>query len=151
MRAWIAGILICALLPLGAASAATKLMPAEIQSTFFTGEAFTAATPGGVKFKMTFTADGKAKPGDVIQYRDAMVRKGGGIAIYPHHTAIVAEVKSKAPFQLRCWRSVRKLAGRRDGEKMRSIHAGTRPPKNDINARLSRCGRPEVKIISAPA
>jgi len=61
MRAWIAGISICALLPSGAVMAATKLMPAEIQSTFFTGEPFTAATPGGVKFKMTFTADGKAK------------------------------------------------------------------------------------------
>jgi hypothetical protein len=30
-------------------------------------------------------------------------------------------------------------------------HAGTRPPKNGINARLSLCGRFEVKIISAPA
>jgi hypothetical protein len=39
-------------------------------------------------------ADAKAKPGDVIQYRDAAFRKGGGIALFPHHTAIVAEVKS---------------------------------------------------------
>jgi hypothetical protein len=39
-------------------------------------------------------ADAKAKPGDVIQYRDAAFRKGGGIAIFPHHTAIIAEVKS---------------------------------------------------------
>jgi hypothetical protein len=61
MRARIAGILACALLPAAAASAATKLTPAEIQSTFFTGEAFNAASPSGVKFKMTFTADGKAK------------------------------------------------------------------------------------------
>jgi hypothetical protein len=61
MRAPIIGILIGALLPVGVASAATKLTPAEIQSTFFTGEAFTAASPSGVKFKMTFTADGKAK------------------------------------------------------------------------------------------
>jgi hypothetical protein len=60
MRAPIAGIVICAVLPLAGASAATKLMPAEIQSTFFTGEAFTATTPsGGVKFKMVFTPDGK--------------------------------------------------------------------------------------------
>jgi hypothetical protein len=60
MRAPIAGIFICAVLPLADASAATKLMPAEIQSTFFTGEAFTATTPsGGVKFKMVFTPDGK--------------------------------------------------------------------------------------------
>jgi hypothetical protein len=60
MRAPIAGIAIWAVLPLADASAATKLMPAEIQSTFFTGEAFTATTPsGGVKFKMVFTPDGK--------------------------------------------------------------------------------------------
>jgi hypothetical protein len=60
MRASIAGIVaLAALLPVGAL-AATKLMPAEIQSTFFTGEAFTATTPsGGVKFKMVFTPDGK--------------------------------------------------------------------------------------------
>jgi len=45
----------------GAAPAAAKLTPAEIQATFFNGEVFNAATPGGVKFKMTFTADGKAK------------------------------------------------------------------------------------------
>jgi hypothetical protein len=39
-------------------------------------------------------ADAKARPGDVIQYRDAAFRKGGGIAVFPQHTAIVAEVKS---------------------------------------------------------
>ena len=39
-------------------------------------------------------ADAKAKPGDVIQYRNAAFRKGGGIAIFPHHTAIVVQVKS---------------------------------------------------------
>lgn len=39
-------------------------------------------------------ADAKARPGDVIQFRDAAFRKGGGIAIFPHHTAIVAEVKA---------------------------------------------------------
>jgi hypothetical protein len=60
MRALITGILVCAVFPLAQASAATKLMPAEIQSTFFTGQAFTATTPsGGVKFKMVFTPDGK--------------------------------------------------------------------------------------------
>jgi hypothetical protein len=44
----------------GTAFAASKLTPGEIQSTFFTGQPFTAATPSGVKFKMLFTADGKA-------------------------------------------------------------------------------------------
>src|ERR1700682_1911161 len=39
---------------------------------------------------------------------------------------------------------------RRD-PKIMCIHAGTRPPKNGISARLSVCGRLEVKIISAPA
>jgi hypothetical protein len=39
--------------------AADKLTPAEIQTTFFNGAEFTAATPSGVKFRMTFRADGK--------------------------------------------------------------------------------------------
>jgi hypothetical protein len=39
-------------------------------------------------------AGGKAQPGDVIQYRDATVRKGGGLAVFPHHTAVVVEVKA---------------------------------------------------------
>ena len=46
--------------PVGAAPAA-RLSPEEIQTTFFTGQPFTAATTSNVKFKMTFTADGKMK------------------------------------------------------------------------------------------
>src|ERR1700691_3634905 len=38
-----------------------KLSPADIQSTFFTGQPFTAATTSNVKYKMTFSADGKMK------------------------------------------------------------------------------------------
>ena len=40
MRVGIAGILVCAVLPSGTATAATKLTPAEIQSTFFDGAEF---------------------------------------------------------------------------------------------------------------
>ena len=47
--------------PAPAKPAATKLAPADIQSTFFNGQAFTATTPSNLKFKMTFTADGKMK------------------------------------------------------------------------------------------
>ncbi len=61
MRVWIAGIVVCAVLPSGAATAATKLSPAEIESTFFNGAEFTAATPSGIRFKMIFTADGRAR------------------------------------------------------------------------------------------
>jgi hypothetical protein len=43
------------------AQPAGRLAPADIQSTFFNGEPFTAATPSSVRFKMTFTADGKMK------------------------------------------------------------------------------------------
>ena len=43
----------------GAASAAQKLTPKEIQTEFFDGKPFTAATTSGTKFKMTFTTDGK--------------------------------------------------------------------------------------------
>ncbi|HZC55084.1 MAG TPA: hypothetical protein VE396_03410 [Xanthobacteraceae bacterium] len=42
-----------------AAPPASKLAPDVIQSTFFNGHPFTAATNSNVKFKMTFTADGK--------------------------------------------------------------------------------------------
>ncbi len=38
-----------------------KLAPADIQTTFFDGKPFTATTPSNLKFKMTFTADGKIK------------------------------------------------------------------------------------------
>ncbi len=38
-----------------------RLSPNDIQSTFFNGQPFTAVTPSNVKFKMTFTADGKMK------------------------------------------------------------------------------------------
>jgi hypothetical protein len=55
-----AGMVVGATPALAAAATAAKLTPAEIQSTFFTGEAFTSATPsGGLKFKMVFTPDGK--------------------------------------------------------------------------------------------
>jgi hypothetical protein len=59
MRPRIAAAMACATIASSAATAGSKLAPAEIQSTFFTGVAFVAATPSGVRFKMTFTADGK--------------------------------------------------------------------------------------------
>ena len=43
----------------GIALAAQKLTPKEIQTEFFDGKPFTAATTSGTKFKMTFSADGK--------------------------------------------------------------------------------------------
>jgi len=43
----------------GPAFAADPMAPSEIQSTFFTGQPFTAMTLSGAKYKMTFTADGK--------------------------------------------------------------------------------------------
>jgi hypothetical protein len=39
--------------------AASKLTPKEIQTEFFDGKAFTAATTSGTKFKLTFSGDGK--------------------------------------------------------------------------------------------
>jgi hypothetical protein len=44
-----------------AAPPLAKLAPADIQTTFFSGQPFTASTTSNVKFKMTFTADGKMK------------------------------------------------------------------------------------------
>jgi hypothetical protein len=58
MRAALLGVAI-ATLALDVAFAAAKLTPKEIQTEFFDGKTFTAATTSGTKFKMTFTADGK--------------------------------------------------------------------------------------------
>jgi hypothetical protein len=44
-----------------AAAPPAKLSPSDIQTTFFNGQPFTASTPSNVKFKMTFSADGKMK------------------------------------------------------------------------------------------
>ena len=59
VRSSLAGVVAGALLAATAAWAITKLTPAEIQSTFFDGKPFTAATTSGVKFKLVFMADGK--------------------------------------------------------------------------------------------
>jgi hypothetical protein len=37
-----------------------KLSPEQIRATFFTGAEFAATTPSGIKFKMRYTADGRA-------------------------------------------------------------------------------------------
>jgi hypothetical protein len=60
MRAAVVGLATLTLgVSVAAGHAAGRMTPAEIQSTFFTGQAFTAATPSNVKFKMTFSPDGK--------------------------------------------------------------------------------------------
>ena len=67
MRAGIASLAaggVVAAFTMAAALAAppAKLSPSDIQTTFFNGKPFTAATPSaGAKFKMTFTADGKIR------------------------------------------------------------------------------------------
>jgi hypothetical protein len=43
------------------AAAPLKLAPNDVQATFFNGQPFTATTPANVKFKMTFTPDGRMK------------------------------------------------------------------------------------------
>jgi hypothetical protein len=60
MRRWIVGT-VCAMLAIAPlAHGATKLGPKDIQSTFFTGQPFTASTPSKIRFQMVFTPDGKA-------------------------------------------------------------------------------------------
>jgi hypothetical protein len=44
-----------------AAQPVAKLSPSDIQAAFFNGQPFTASTPSNLRFKMTFTADGKMK------------------------------------------------------------------------------------------
>src|SRR6188474_2896921 len=58
MRATLFGVAVIVLVPV-AASAAQKLAPKEIQTEFFDGKPFTAATTTGNKFKMTYAPDGK--------------------------------------------------------------------------------------------
>lgn len=58
MRAILVGIAGAALMS-AAALAAAKLTPKEIQTEFFDGKPFTAATTSGTKFKLTFSPDGK--------------------------------------------------------------------------------------------
>jgi len=58
----VAGLVLGALsAPAAIAAPPAKLSPSDIQATFFTGQPFTASTPSNVRFKMTFTADGKMK------------------------------------------------------------------------------------------
>jgi hypothetical protein len=52
-------VLAVILLGVSAALAAELMAPNEIKATFFNGQPFTAVSPSGTKFKMTFTADGK--------------------------------------------------------------------------------------------
>src|SRR5256714_7063753 len=73
MRAVLAGVAIAALLT-GVALAAAKLTPKEIQTEFFDGKAFTAATTSGTKFKMTFAPDGKV----IREPQDKAGQKGEG-------------------------------------------------------------------------
>src|SRR4249919_2562702 len=58
MRATLGAIAAVVLVPV-IALAAQKLAPKEIQSEFFDGKPFTAATTTGNKFKMTYAPDGK--------------------------------------------------------------------------------------------
>jgi hypothetical protein len=58
MRAALAGVA-AAVFVAAPALAAGKLSPSEIQTAFFNGQPFTAATPQGIRYKMVFTADGK--------------------------------------------------------------------------------------------
>ncbi len=41
------------------ASAATRLAPQDIQSTFFNNQPFTASTPSNIRFTMVFSPDGR--------------------------------------------------------------------------------------------
>jgi hypothetical protein len=61
MRVRIAGTAFALVAGLGLACAAPagQLAPADIQSTFFTGQPFTSSTPQNIKYTMTFATDNK--------------------------------------------------------------------------------------------
>ena len=73
MRMTLAGIAAALLVPV-VAFAAQKLLPKEIQTEFFDGKPFTAATTSGTKFKMTFSGDNKV----VREPQDKAGQKGEG-------------------------------------------------------------------------
>ena len=50
---------VAVVLEAGAAFAGAPMAPNDIKAAFFNGQPFTAATPSGTKFTMTFTPDGK--------------------------------------------------------------------------------------------
>jgi hypothetical protein len=54
-----AAALLAGIAPGVAAPAVSRMAPADIQKSFFGGEAFTSSTPSNIKFTMKFTADGK--------------------------------------------------------------------------------------------
>ena len=58
MRATRLAVSILALIA-SAAFAGQGMAPNDIKATFFNGQPFTAASPSGTKFTMTFTPDGK--------------------------------------------------------------------------------------------
>lgn len=58
MRATLSVIAIL-VLKASAAFAGQPMAPTDIKATFFNGQPFTAASPSGTKFTMTFTPDGK--------------------------------------------------------------------------------------------
>jgi hypothetical protein len=58
MRA-ISSVILILVLRAGAAFAGEPMAPNDVKATFFNGQPFTAASPSGTKFKMTFTPDGK--------------------------------------------------------------------------------------------
>ena len=53
--------IVVVLLAASAAFAGEIMTPSDIKGTFFNGQPFTAASPSGTKFTMTFTPDGKMK------------------------------------------------------------------------------------------
>ena len=61
MRARIAGIVVCAVLPWGCCGGRHQADAGRNPIDLLHRRSFTAATPSGVKFKMTFTADGKVR------------------------------------------------------------------------------------------
>jgi hypothetical protein len=65
-----------ALLAASAVFAADTMAPSEIQAIFFTGQAFTARTPSGTKFKMIFTPDGKMTREPLAQRGNASTGTG---------------------------------------------------------------------------
>jgi hypothetical protein len=93
-----------ALVAASAAFAAEPMAPSEIQATFFTGQAFTATTPSGTKFKMTFTPDGKMAREPLPPMAKGIAPKSAGELLPPMTKGIAPKSAERGTASTGTWK-----------------------------------------------
>ena len=99
--------------------AAERLKPDEIKATFFTGQPFTASSPGSTKYTMVFAADGTATRTPVGKSG----AKGEGRAFGNADDVMLAleagELETLSPIRLRYTGDLQDLTASRDDQDVR--------------------------------